>query len=299
MDLLSHCRGQEASDKRIDEVTEEHLKVRSRLVPMKTPAVLPMPSIIKIPSHHTESPRRKPSGEFPVGHRLDGAFAEYVIVPNPVLDTTLFHIPESMSWEVGATVEPVSAACFFVDRARIREGETVVVLGAGMIGQTVAQVCKAAAAARVIVSEPSPGRLQKAAALGADETLNPLETNPVEAVAKATAGRMADVVFECSGVPIAFHQGLQMLRFSGRMMQVAYFEKTLELPRDIMTLVVDKSLMLRGCAGQTWDKALELVRTEQINTKDLITHRFPLDSIKEAFEAHVNADQAIKVMVTP
>ena len=88
------------------------------------------------------------------GWGLDGAFAEYVVVPNPALGEQFFHIPERLDWEDAATVEPFSVALRAVDTANIQPAETVLVMGAGMIGQGVVQLCKARGAGKVIVSEP-------------------------------------------------------------------------------------------------------------------------------------------------
>ncbi len=233
------------------------------------------------------------------GHGLDGAFAEYVVIPRPAVGRTVFRVPGDMSWEIAATIEPMSNACFFADRAKIREGDTVVVLGAGMMGQTIALAGKALGASTVIVSEPSARRRQIASSLGADAVFSPLEKDPLETVASITNGLMASVVFECSGVPAAFRQGLQMLRFLGRMMQVAYFERPLELAPEVTSLLVDRSLTLQGCAGQAWGKAVEMVTSGRVRTDDLITHRFALDDVKAAFEAQLDAEHSIKVIVVP
>ncbi len=233
------------------------------------------------------------------GHGLDGAFAEYVVVPRPAMGRSFFRVPDDMTWEVAATIEPLSNACFFADRAKVKERETVVVLGAGMMGQTIALACSALGAGPVIVGEPSPKRRQTASSLGADAVFNPVERDPIEFVASITNGMMASVVFECSGVPAAFRQGLQMLRFLGRMMQVAYFEKPLELAPEVTSLLVDRSLTLQGCAGQAWGRAVDLVTSGRVCTEALITHRFALDDIKAAFEAQLDADNSIKVMVIP
>lgn len=233
------------------------------------------------------------------GHGLAGGFAEYVVIPRPAVGRTVFQVPADMSWEVAATIEPLSNACFFAERARVREGDTVVVLGAGMMGQVIALACQALGASPVIVSEPSARRRQIASSLGADAVFDPLEKDPLQAVASITNGLMAGVVFECSGVPAAFRQGLQMLRFLGRMMQVAYFERPLELPPEVTGLVVDRSLTLQGCAGQAWGKAVELVTSGGVRTEPLITHRFALDDIKAAFEAQLDAENSVKVMVMP
>lgn len=233
------------------------------------------------------------------GHGLDGAFAEYVVVPRPAVGRTVFQVPGDMSWEVAATIEPMSNACLFADRAKVKERDTVVVLGAGMMGQTISLACRALGVGAVMVSEPSAKRRQIASSLGADAVFNPLETDPLQAVASITNGLMAAAVFECSGVPAAFRQGLQMLRFLGRMMQVAYFERPLELPPEVTSLLVDRSLTLQGCAGQDWGKAVELVSSGRVRTEPLITHRFALEDIKAAFEAQLDAANSIKVMVIP
>jgi len=234
------------------------------------------------------------------GEGLDGSFAEYVIVPNPAPGQMLFPIPEGLGWEEAATVEPLSVSCHAVRRARIRPGEAVVVLGAGMIGQCVAQVCKAEGASKVIVSEPSSPRLAMAGKLGADAVINPRERDTIEAVTETTSGEMADVVFECSGSPAAFCQAPKMVRAFGRIIQVGIFEDSIELTPDIISLAFTyKNLTLRGSAGQQWDRAIELIRAGHVLIKDLITHRFPLDSVKEAFDTQANFEGAVKVVVIP
>ena len=234
------------------------------------------------------------------GEGLDGAFAEYVVVPNPALGQTLFHIPQGLGWEEAATIEPLSVSCFAVRRARLRPGETVVVLGAGMIGQGIAQVCKAEGTSRVMVSEPSAPRLAMAIRLGADVAINPREGDPIEAVAEATSGEMADVVFECSGSPIAFRQAPQMVRAFGRIIQVGIFEESVELTPELISLTFTyRNITLRGSGGQQWDKAVELMQAGHVATKDLITHQLPLDSAKEAFETQADSEGAIKVVLKP
>jgi 2-desacetyl-2-hydroxyethyl bacteriochlorophyllide A dehydrogenase len=232
------------------------------------------------------------------GEGLDGAFAEYVIVPNPMLNSLLFHIPDNLTWEEAATIEPMSVSCYAVEEARIREGATIMILGAGVIGLGVLQACKAAGAAKVIVSEPSGMRRDMARKLGADVVLNPLESDPVDAIAEVTSGRLANVIFECSGAAVAFRQAPLMIQPFGKIMQVGIFEKNLELPPNLMKLMFQfRNVTLRGCGGQRWDKALELMQSGKIKTNDLVTQTFSIDNVKEAFETQANSDEAIKVLV--
>jgi threonine dehydrogenase-like Zn-dependent dehydrogenase len=164
-------------------------------------------------------------------------------------------------------------ACYAATRARIQTGQTIAVIGAGMIGQCIAQVSRHMGA-RTIISELSPLRLATARRLGADIVLNPRETDPIEAVAAATSGDMADAVFECSGSPGGFRQAAQMVRPFGTMVQVGLFENTLEIPG-------------------------ELAGSGQVKTGDLVTQRFPLDRIQEAFESQMDPGSSIKGLITP
>ena len=233
------------------------------------------------------------------GEGLDGAFSEYVVVPRPMVGKTFFQIPEGLGWEEAATIEPLAVACYAVTRARIQDKETVVILGAGMIGQCIAQVCRVMGA-RTIVSEPSPMRLALAEKLGAGMVLNPRDVDPVKAIAAATSGEMAGTVFECSGSPIAFCQAVEIARPFSRIVQVGIFENSLEIsPQLSSTMFAFKNLTLRGSGGQRWDMAMEFVSSGQVRTGDLITHRFPLDGIREGFETQLDGGKSIKVMIVP
>jgi len=242
---------------------------------------------------------RCPSPRVP-GSGLDGAFAEYVVVPQPVMGRMFFHIPDGMDWDEAATIEPLSVACFDVRRARIRPDETVVVLGAGMIGQCVAQVCKAQGASRVIVSEPNAARRQMAGSLGADAVVDPLETDLAAFVQDITSGEMAGVVFECAGSPVAFQQIPLVLRPFGRIMQVAVYEEGLNLLPDVIYRMFQMgNFTWQGCGGQRWDMAVDLVANGKVKTGRLVTYKFPLESAREAFETQLASPEAIKVLVKP
>ena len=234
------------------------------------------------------------------GEGLDGAFAEYVAVPNPAVGDSFLHKPPDMSWELAATVEPLSIACFVFEQTSLQPEDTAVILGAGMIGLCLLQVCTDAGISRVFVSEPSPLRREMAARLGAAAVFDPSQVDPVAALREETGGWMAATAFECSGTPEGFQQGLNMLRFYGSMMQVGFLERSVELtPALTNSLMTYRNITLRGCGGQGWGRALELLQSGRVQTAELITHRFPLADIKEAFETQLNAREAVKVLVSP
>lgn len=234
------------------------------------------------------------------GEGLEGAFAEYVVVPNPQVGNSFLKLPEGLSWELATTIEPASIACCVVERAQPEPKDTVVIFGAGMIGQCVVQICKVLGVSKIIVFEPSEKRRSVAKNMSADEALDPYEKDPVEAVEEVTQKWMASVVFECSGSPEALSKAFQMSRFFGRVMQVGFFEQDVRLGAELVnSFVTYRSITWCGCGGQSWGRALEMVKSGQIKTGELITHEFPLDDIKNAFETQLDAGQAIKVIVKP
>ncbi len=234
------------------------------------------------------------------GAGLDGAFAEYVVIPNPVVGTNVFHLKPDLAWQEAATIEPLSVACLDVRRSEIRPNETVVIIGAGMIGQCIVQVCKATSTCKVIVSEPNQFRMSVARQLGADHVVNPRQTDLFEFVRQSTEGEMAGVVFECAGSTPVLMQAVSVLQPFGRLMQVATYERSLELTPEVMYRAFQLgNIRWQGCGGQRWRQAVELTEKGQVKTTNLITHKFPLDRIKEAFETQIGAPEAIKVMVEP
>jgi len=232
------------------------------------------------------------------GYGLDGAMAEYVVVPNPIPGAILFEIPETMTWEEAAAIEPMTISGWAVEEAHLQPDHTVVVLGAGPIGLGVLQFAKLEGA-KVIISEPSSKRLALAQKLGADVTIDPKVADPVE-VKEATSGKMANVVVECSGVPNVFYQGLEMLQRSGKVLQVANFGGGLHLSPELMhEKMLKKNLSVQWSGGAVWGKAFELVSAGKINTRDLVSHVFPLDEVKQAFEMQMNAAESVKVILKP
>jgi 2-desacetyl-2-hydroxyethyl bacteriochlorophyllide A dehydrogenase len=233
------------------------------------------------------------------GEGLDGAFAEYVVIPNPMMGQMFFRVPEGLSWEVAATIEPVSVACYFINHTDLQAKDTVVVLGAGMVGLCITQVCKALGISKVIVSEPSLLRRLMAAELGADVVIDPTAVDPVDVVARATDGKKAKVIFECSGNPAAFSQAPYMARFGGMVMQIGFTERQVHLSPDLVSMMIMKNITLRYCGGQKWDQAVELMATGKVKTEKLITKIIPLDEADLAFETQLKANDIIKVIIKP
>ena len=254
-----------------------------------------------------------------------GAYAEYVGIPWAMLNRNIFQLPDDMSYEVAATIEPVSCGVNAADRAEPKPEDTVVVLGAGMIGQGTWQAFKARGVSKVIVSEIGKKRLELTRALGPDVLINAAEENPVERINEITSGEGADIVADCAGSASALQQATMMVRGGGywqamtmrrtgaprqpsnrmaidilsdggKIMLVATYESMVEWQP---TIPVAKGVRLIGCIAGRLGDSLELMKAGKIDTRSLVTHEFPLDEITAAFEMQAKPEEAVKAVIKP
>jgi 2-desacetyl-2-hydroxyethyl bacteriochlorophyllide A dehydrogenase len=231
-----------------------------------------------------------------VGYEFPGGFAEYVSIPIAILNATVFPLADTISYEEGAAIEPLSIAIHVARRAEPTPRETVVVLGAGMIGQCVMQAFKALGTDKVIVSEVSRKRLDVAEATGADIVIDAGKDNVHERVLKATAGSGPDTVVECAGSPVTFKEAVDMVRGGGKIMLVGIYGKPITWdPFDI----IRKNIKMIGCLGGSFPRAIDLISSGKVKVKALVTHTFPLDRIQEAFKTQARTDEAVKVLIKP
>jgi threonine 3-dehydrogenase len=166
-----------------------------------------------------------------IGVDRDGCFAEYITMPA----TNVWHLDDSISYEVGGIMDPMGNAFHTALTAEI-PGAHVLITGCGPIGIFAAGICRAAGAAHVIASDVNDRRLALAKAMGADEALHPMKAE--EAVMRATNGLGADVVLEMSGVHSAIRQALKLVRVGGRVQMLGIPSKPIEI--DFATEVIFK-----------------------------------------------------------
>jgi 2-desacetyl-2-hydroxyethyl bacteriochlorophyllide A dehydrogenase len=250
---------------------------------------------------------------FRVGDRIAGVgvggFAEYT--PLQVSERSPHLLPANLSFEEGATLEPLATSLHGVGLARPVAGETAVILGAGIIGLGCVQVIRATVSCRIIVVDASAKRLDMATQLGADATVNLMHSDPVDAVIGLTGGPQplqrfgvrggnADVVIDCAGAKLSPNQGLYMLKQAdGRLVLVALFEQQPELD---FNQIVRKQVTIHGSWGWTGDdyrRAIELVQSGRIDRKPLISHEYTLDDAPLAFATQAQPDAAVKVLLKP
>lgn len=237
------------------------------------------------------------------GFGKNGAMAEYMLIEDAVLDENLFRVPDHLPDDEAALAEPLGTAVYASLRAKPQDGDQVIVIGAGVIGMLLVQAFKAAADVRVIVTEVSPQRGERALSVGADVVVDARREDLLDAVIEATGegayafGRsgMADIVVDAAAAPPTFGQALQFVRSKGTVLLIG----SPESPSPVDTgLIVNKDVRVMGAFGSIIPKGMGLLEAGRIATGPLISHRFSLDDAAEAFRVAASGEGA-KVMLFP
>ena len=229
-----------------------------------------------------------------MGFQTTGMASDYFVVDaNKALV-----LPEEMSWDHGAMIEPLAVAVHAVRRyAADMTGKKAVVLGGGPIGNLVAQTAKALGAEVVLLSELSAYRLDTAKKCGI-ATVNPSEEDLLEAIIEACGEDRADVIFECIGITPTMKQASAYARKGSHIVVVGVFG---DLATVDMAAVQDHELTLLGSAmyrEEDYIKAIELVAAGKIEFEALITHRFGFREFKKGYDTiDLEKDKAMKVMI--
>jgi L-iditol 2-dehydrogenase len=236
----------------------------------------------------------KPGLHKQYGHNVQGADATYVVQGIK----TIFPLPDGLSFDEGAVVDPASIALHVANRGGVAPGDTVAITGAGAIGLLSADAARIRGAARVILVERTPGRLAKAREMGF-EAVDSGAADPVAAVRDMTGGLGVDVVLECAGVPVAVTWALGMLRRGGRCAAVGIPTVGVEIA--MQRLVLDE-LELVGCRATAGEmrRVMPLVEQGRMRVREVMTHSFPLAEFDRALATFNDpASGAIKIIVSP
>ncbi len=231
-----------------------------------------------------------------LGYHFPGAMAEYVHVPFAAIGRTVFPLPDELSYEDAASVEPLSISYFSVNRAQPRENESIAVIGLGVIGLYAVQVLKTMGVEKIVASGRRPSRLEAAKICGADVVIDAAKEDIVPVAMDATAKMGVNTVIECAGKQETFDQAVAIARGGGKVMLVGVYEEPLTWEP---APVIAKNLLLIGCLGGNFPASIELLRSGKVDAKPLITHRFSLDQAAEAFKTQLSDPDAIKVMFIP
>ena len=229
-----------------------------------------------------------PNVEFYGAWPVDGSFSEYALVD----DDFAYAIPESMTDEQAALVEPVSVAVHAARRGSVTVGDRVLVTGAGPIGMLTAQVARAFGATEVVISDPVAHRREFALAHGSDVALDPM-TADLDGYSEHF-----DVYLDASGNADAILSALPTVRCGGSVVLVGMGVEHLDVP--IATLQ-HREITLTGTFRyvNTWPAAIELVASGAIDVAPLVTGRYGLQDVEEALMKAITDPAAIKTMIIP
>ncbi len=195
----------------------------------------------------------------------------------------LFPIPDSLTFEDGAMLEPLGVAIHAVDLAHLKAGMTVGVFGCGPIGLLIIQMAKVAGAAKIFATDKLPHRVEAAKALGADQAFLAGTNSEVEEIRAATKDRGLDVVFESAGTQDAVDTSFATAMMGGKVVLVG-------IPDEERTSFSASTARRKGLTikmvrrmKHTYPRAIELVSKGLVDVRSIVTHRFSLDQAEEAY----------------
>ncbi|MEC0302780.1 2,3-butanediol dehydrogenase [Terribacillus saccharophilus] len=221
-----------------------------------------------------------------------GGLSEYVAVDEELL----FKLPDSLSYEQGALVEPSAVALYAVRSSKVKAGDKVAVFGCGPIGLLVIEALKAAGATEIYAVELSPERQAKAEELGAIVVDPSKVDDTVEEIRRLTNGGV-EVAFEVTGVPVVLRQAIQSTDIGGETMIVSIWEKPAEImPNDIV--IQERSI--KGIIGyrNVFPQVLSLMEKGYFSAEKLVTKKIKLDEVvEEGFESLIKEKNQVKILV--
>lgn len=219
-----------------------------------------------------------------IGVDVDGAFAEYIIMP----EDNLYVDKSGLDPKYLSVLEPlgnaVHTAFHFSPLLK-----TVAVVGCGPIGLMTVDILKAAGARKIIAIETVKERLSIAKELGADVTIDATKEDVVKRVFEETDNKGVDLVLELSGNKYAMRQAISYVKLGGALSLLGIFDADADID---LNEVVFKGLSLYGVTGrkmyESWDQIEALLESKQLNLDKVVTHELPFDRIDEAFEIMKN-----------
>jgi threonine dehydrogenase-like Zn-dependent dehydrogenase len=244
----------------------------------------------------------KALGGWRFGNTIDGCQAEYVRVPDA--QANLAPVPDGLSDEQVLMCPDIMSTGFSgAESGQIRIGDTVAVFAQGPIGLCATAGARLMGATSIIVVDGVPERLAASKRLGADHAVNFREANPVEAIMDLTGGRGVDVAIEALGTQATFENCLRVLRPGGRLSSLGVYSHDLRIPLGPFGAgIADLKIVTTLCPGgrERMRRLMSVIEGARVDLRPLVTHRFKLDEIEQAYELFANQrDGVLKVAITP
>jgi L-iditol 2-dehydrogenase len=230
-----------------------------------------------------------------------GGFAQYLRVPNINIEKKgVYVLDDNVSYEEGVFVEPLGCVCRAQRLAGIKKGQTILILGSGVSGLLHLMLSKAKGVEKIITTDISEYRLNMAIRFGATSAIK-ADEDILSKVKDINENRTPDCIIVCTGALSAAKQAIQC---AGPGCTIIFFAVprpgvNIEIPindywRNEVTIMTSY-----GAAPQDLDEAYDWIRSKKLNVVDLISHRFPLNKVGEAFKTVCEADESMKVILEP
>ncbi|ABS65921.1 NAD(P)-dependent alcohol dehydrogenase [Xanthobacter versatilis] len=244
----------------------------------------------------------KPMGGWRFGNTIDGAQAEYLVVPDAM--TNLAPVPEALGDEQVLMCPDIMSTGFAgAESGKVRIGDTVAVFAQGPIGLCATAGARLMGATRIIAVDRVGERLNVARAMGADEVVDFSKVDPVEEILRLTDGRGVDVAIEALGRQETFEAALRVLRPGGTLSSLGVYSSDLKIPLDAFAAGLgDNKIVTSLCPGgkERMRRLMDVVASGRVDARALVTHRFKLDDIEKAYDLFSHQrDGVLKVAITP
>lgn len=244
----------------------------------------------------------KPMGGWRFGNTIDGAQAEFLLVPNAMANLAI--VPAHLSDEEVLMCPDIMSTGFSgAESGKVKIGDTVAIFAQGPIGLCATAGARLSGASLIITVDSFEKRLKMSTQVGADITINFKESDPVAKILELTKGRGVDVAIEALGTENTFQSCMRVLKPGGTLSSLGVYAKDVHIPLDAFYAGLgDQKLITTLCPGgkERMRRLMEVISTHRVNLKPMVTHRFKLDKILDAYDLFANQrDGVLKVAITP
>ena len=257
--------------------------------------VFPLNDWFTLQGRYNLSDNREVLGVSPGTYRRHGAFAQYVAVPQHIL----YRIPDAVSFEQAAMVEPVAVALHGLSLSGIKAGESCLVTGAGMIGLCLVQAAAGSGAIPLMVIDINRKKLELAGQLGAEILLEGGSPDSEKTVLDHTSGRGVDIAFDAVGISDTVNTSISLVRKGGRVVLVGNLAKKIDFP--LQSVVTREITLLGSCAIRgEYEAALKLIACGKVRVDPLISAVAPLKEGASWFKRLHSGEPGLnKVILVP
>ena len=244
----------------------------------------------------------KPIGGWKFGNTIDGCQAEFVLVPDAMAN--LAPVPDGLTDEQVLMCPDIMSTGFAgAESGHIKIGDTVAVFAQGPIGLCATVGAKLSGATTIISVDTVPERLSMAKRLGADHVIDFRQADPVDQIMTLTSGRGVNVAIEALGTQSTFEACLRVIRPGGRLSSLGVYSSDLRIPQSAFAAGLgDHTIVTTLCPGgkERMRRLMNVIASNRVDLKPLVTHRFKLDDIVRAYDLFSSqSDGVLKIAITP